>query len=98
MVEGLGSIRVHLFSQPHGHWSVQFRCFHDTGMIMHISKSFMFFLVMPYWLGLCILRMRIENRFSNPHVVIFAKPNIIIIIMIQAISIGQSIPFGCNGP
>jgi hypothetical protein len=33
---------------------------------------FYVFLVMPYWLRLCVLRTRIESRFCNPHVVIFA--------------------------
>jgi hypothetical protein len=40
------------------------------------------FLVMPYWLGLCVLRTNIESRFCNPHVVIFTSINIIIIINI----------------
>jgi hypothetical protein len=41
------------------------------------------FLVMPYWLGPCVLRTHIESRFCNPHVVIFAEVTIIIIIMIK---------------
>jgi hypothetical protein len=28
-------------------------------------------LVMPYWVGLCVLRTRIEIRCCNPHGVIF---------------------------
>jgi hypothetical protein len=42
---------------------------------LFLSKVFLdfyVFLVMPYWLGLCVLRTHIESRFCNPHVVIFA--------------------------
>jgi hypothetical protein len=52
---------VYVFSQlPGGNW-------------IEVSKVILYvFLVMPYWLGLCMLRTHIESRFCNSHVVIFS--------------------------
>jgi DNA replicative helicase MCM subunit Mcm2 (Cdc46/Mcm family) len=52
-----------------------------TASVIKVSyfQIFYVFLVMPYCLGLCVLRTHIESRFCNPHVVIFAELIIIII-------------------